>query len=338
MNSLVSIILPAFNVGKYIGTCLDSVVHQSYSNIEVIIVDDGSNDNTALICKKYVQCDQRVRYFFQENQGSGPARNRGLKEASGEYVMFVDPDDWADRKMVENLVKAQSENNADLVCSGYTDVLYESGKEIRRIQRIPRAKEFLTQHEARDGYVELLTSEVLAPPTRKLYKMEIIQKYDIKFPALRRSQDIVFNYRYYNCVNSCVVLDESLYFYRIQGQKEYIAKLKPDYYLTVEWIYSDLVRMIRSWQLDDIDNKVQIITNYMENLLMLNIESNLLRGNTVDDLLSNDTVKMIILKSQPSKVFNCLMRYAAINCRTTMLKFLVRVRLILRIAKRRVGK
>lgn len=337
-SDVVSIILPAYNVEKFIGKCIESLEKQSYPKIEILVVDDGSTDSTAKVVHEIQKQYNNIRYIYQDNQGSGPARNNGLSNATGDFVVFVDPDDWVDSRMVETLVKAQSENNADLVCSGYTDVLYESGKEIRRIQRIPRAQKFLTQQEARNGYAELLTSEVLAPPTRKLYRTEIIQKYDIKFPALRRSQDIVFNYRYYNCVNSCVVLDESLYFYRIQGQKEYIAKLKPDYYFTVEWIYNDLVSMLRSWQLDDIDNKIQIITNYMENLLMLNIESNLLRGNTVDDLLSNDTAKMIILKSQPSKVFNYLMRYAAINCRTTMLKFLVRVRLILRIVKRRVGK
>lgn len=92
-----------------------------------------------------------------------------------------------------------------------------------------------------------------------------------------------------------------MYNYRIQGQREYIAKLKPDYYLTVKWIYNDMMKVLRSWQLDDIRNDVQTVTNYMENLLMLNIESNLLRENTIDGLLSNDTAKMIILKSQPSK-------------------------------------
>lgn len=335
---VISIILPAYNVEKFIGKCIESLEKQSYPEIEILVVDDGSTDSTGQVVHEFQKQYNNIRYIYQNNQGAGPARNNGLSNATGKFVIFVDPDDWADRKMVENLVKAQSENNADLVCSGYTDVLYESGKEIRQIQRIPRARKLLTQQEARNGYVELLTSEVLAPPTRKLYKMEIIQKYDIRFPTLRRSQDIVFNYRYYNFVNSCVVLNESLYNYRIQGQREYIAKLKPDYYLTVEWIYNDMMKVLRSWQLDDIRNDVQTVTNYMENLLMLNIESNLLRGNTIDGLLSNDTAKMIILKSQPSKFFNYLMRYGAINCRVTMLKSLVRLRLILRIVKRRIWK
>lgn len=337
-SDVVSVILPAYNVEKFIGKCIESLVKQSYPQIEILVVDDGSTDSTAQVVHEIQKQYSKIRYIYQHNQGSGPARNNGLSNATGNFVIFVDPDDWVDIKMVENLVKAQSENNADLVCSGYTDVLYESGKEIRQIQRVPRAQKFLTQQEARDGYVALLTSEVLAPPTRKLYKMEVIQKYNIKFPALRRSQDIVFNYRYYNYVNCCIVLDESLYFYRVQGQKEYIAKLKPDYYCTVEWLYSDLVRVLCSWQLDDIEKHIQVVTNYMENLIMLNIESNLLRGNTVEDLLSNDTVKMIILKSDPDKFFNYLMKYAVINGRITILKILVRVRLILRVIKRKLGK
>lgn len=99
-----------------------------------------------------------------------------------------------------------------------------------------------------------------------------------------------------------------------------------------------MMKVLRSWQLVDIRNDVQTVTNYMENLLMLNIESNLLRENTIDDLLSNDTAKMIFLKSQPSKFFNYLMRYAATNCRVTTLKCLVQLRLILRIVKRRMWK
>ena len=335
---VVSVILPAYNVENFIGKCLESLENQSYPNIEIIVVDDGSTDSTAEVVLEIQKQYSNIRYIYQENQGSGPARNNGLSNATGKFVIFVDPDDWVDINMVDNLVRAQAEDNADLVCSGYTDILFEAGKEIRQIQRIPKAQKFMTQREARNGYTDLLTNEALVPPTRKLYKMEIIQKYNIQFPALRRSQDIVFNYRYYNYVSSCVVLDKSLYNYRVQGQKEYIAKLKPDYYLTVEWIYEDMMKVLRSWQLDDINRDVQIVTNYMENLLMLNIESNLLRGNSVDGLLSNETAKMIILESRPSKFFNYLMRYAAVNYRITMLKYLVRLRLILRIVRRRVWK
>lgn len=338
MNSLVSIILPAFNVGKYIGTCLDSVVHQSYSNIEVIIVDDGSNDNTALICKKYVQCDQRVRYFFQENQGSGPARNRGLKEASGEYVMFVDPDDWVSTDIVSFLLNRISNTGADLVCCSFTDVIYKDGVELRRIIRNSKAECLVGEWNCRANYSRLLAAEVLAPPTRKLFKMEIIRKHDITFPALRRSQDIPFNYRYFSHVRKCEVLPDSLYFYRVAEQDGYVTKLKPDYFLTIDLLYTELVSMHHQWGFDEKSKQVAILNCYFENLVMLSIEANVINRSDVEPILRDETVNYIVNRSSPDKLFNCLMKKAFLRNSVTHLKVLVRIRIVLRMLKRKLGK
>lgn len=104
----VSVIVPAYNVEKYISKCLDSLVNQTYENIEIILINDGSIDNTGLICEKYSKTDDRIKYINKKNGGVSSARNVGLDKATGEYILFVDSDDWIEEKTIEVLI-----NNID---------------------------------------------------------------------------------------------------------------------------------------------------------------------------------------------------------------------------------
>ena len=113
-NFLISIIIPVYNVEIYIEQCLDSIKKQSYQNFEVIIVNDGSQDNTESICKKIAQSDARFKYFSKENGGVSSARNFGLDNANGHYITFIDGDDWVDPNHLEILIKSITENNSDI--------------------------------------------------------------------------------------------------------------------------------------------------------------------------------------------------------------------------------
>lgn len=116
---LISIIVPVYNAENFLIKCLDSLANQSYQNLEVIMINDGSTDNSGSICEEYCKKDNRFRVFHKENGGVSSARNRGLKEVSGEYVGFVDPDDWIEPNMFELLQKLAVENNSDISACGY---------------------------------------------------------------------------------------------------------------------------------------------------------------------------------------------------------------------------
>ena len=105
MSHLISVIVPIYNREKYLRTCLDSIVNQSYKNLEIILVDDGSTDDSVTICEEYATDDLRIKIIRQENQGVAAARNAGLRQAAGQYVGFVDSDDWLDKRAYEILVK-----------------------------------------------------------------------------------------------------------------------------------------------------------------------------------------------------------------------------------------
>ena len=109
MGSLVSVIVPVYNSTAYLKRCVDAILSQTYSDLEVLLIDDGSKDDSLKICREYEKNDPRVRAFHKENGGSSSARNVGIKEAKGEYICFCDSDDYYEKDIVENLMKVFKE-------------------------------------------------------------------------------------------------------------------------------------------------------------------------------------------------------------------------------------
>lgn len=133
MNELVSVIIPVYNVEKYIYKCLDSIVKQTYNTIEIILVDDGSTDSSGRICDEYAKKDSRIRVIHKENGGLGSARNAGLDVAIGKYILFIDSDDWVDENYVESLLCYKTNDN--ITCCGYKAV-YEKKIEMHTLNKI----------------------------------------------------------------------------------------------------------------------------------------------------------------------------------------------------------
>ena len=115
MEELISIIIPIYNSEKYIKRCIDSIINQSYKNIEIILIDDGSTDNSRNICEKYSSIDSRFKILSKKNGGVSSARNVGVKNAKGEYIMFVDADDWLEKDAIITLYNTLKEHNVDIV-------------------------------------------------------------------------------------------------------------------------------------------------------------------------------------------------------------------------------
>ena len=198
-NVLVSIILPIYNVEKYLQQCLMSIQKQTYKNIEIILVIDGSRDRSQIIAEDFCKLDKRFKVIYQENMGAGPARNTGIKNSKGTFIIFVDPDDWIAEDFVQVLLAQYSKTKADFILSSGIDMCYDEGGKLKRkiINNVPEI-ELKNQKDVRTKYLYLYSLNVLSGPAQKLYKREIIEKNNIVFPNLRRSQDIVFNYIYFH--------------------------------------------------------------------------------------------------------------------------------------------
>ena len=122
MTQKVSIIVPVYNDDLHLDRCLNSILNQTYENIELVIVDDGSTDFTGSIIKKFSEKDSRIKYYYQANSGPSEARNNGINNSSGDYILFIDSDDTIEQDYVCDLVTEMINTGSDLVCCGYNDI------------------------------------------------------------------------------------------------------------------------------------------------------------------------------------------------------------------------
>ena len=128
-NDLISIIVPIYMIDSYVGICIESIIKQTYKNIDIILVDDGSKDRCSEICDLYAGKDNRITVIHKKNGGLVSARKAGIRVAKGKYVTYVDGDDWIETDYIESLHKEAVENGADIVCAGYTrDLFFKSFK------------------------------------------------------------------------------------------------------------------------------------------------------------------------------------------------------------------
>lgn len=202
---LISVIIPVYNVEKYIRECLNSVINQTYKNLEIILVDDGSQDKSGNICDEYKMKDDRIKVIHKQNGGLSDARNVGMKIAKGRYIQFIDSDDFIDKDMIEILYKIIIENDADIsMCSNY--ILKEnkrtsdsSGK-MYIYNRIEALREIL------------LDEKIRSYAWNKLMKKELFT--DIEFPKGKVFEDILTIPKIFEKSSKIVYLDIPKYYYR----------------------------------------------------------------------------------------------------------------------------
>ena len=201
-QGLVSFIVPIYKAERYIHKCIDSLLAQTYTDIEVILVDDGSPDNCGVICDDYAARDKRVKVIHQQNGGVSAARNRGLSYAAGEYVAFVDADDLVTKDYIEELF----DNNADLVIGGYKD----TGNHTFALSE--------EQYVGKEALIEFYSTHFhrlySTVPWGKLYKWSIIQENKLSFDTrIRLGEDLVFNLRYLQYCSEIRLVNATNYLY-----------------------------------------------------------------------------------------------------------------------------
>lgn len=205
MNDLISLILPAFNAQNYIGRCIESLLKQTYRNLEIIIINDGSIDRTLEICKEYEKKDSRIILINQENKGVSYCRNNGIARATGDFIVFIDSDDYIDASMVEKLHEVQKEKDADIVQCGYY-IIYDGGKISKSITQsyVEGSKE-----DIMNFYIHNL--ELCVVPWNKLIRKKVME--EIEFPLNRRYEDEATTYKIFYNAEVVVNLDCALYYY-----------------------------------------------------------------------------------------------------------------------------
>lgn len=205
----ISVIVPIYNGDKFITKCIESILNQSFSDFEIILVDDGSNDNSISIIKRYVENYNNIKAVFKKNGGVASARNEGIKVATGRYLVFVDADDEIKEHYLKELYKSLQ---FDYVVSGITNryIGFEEFESVKDLDSILRERE---GEKISELPKEFFINGFIHSCCGKLYKSEIVKKYNIRFPEVRLSEDSFFNVEYLKYVKSWKIVESANYIY-----------------------------------------------------------------------------------------------------------------------------
>ncbi len=243
MKQLVSIIIPIYNVEKYLEQCIKSLINQTYRNLEIILINDGSTDKSTKICEKYKNQDNRIVFINKKNGGAASAKNEGLKIAKGDYITFVDSDDFIEPDMIEYMVNTIKKYNSDIIQCSFTN-LYKNTEKFKQ-------DKIIEQKITSKDFLELfLTKWDSSLFWNKLFKREVIE--NVFFKEGRCIDDEFFTYKCVINSKSIVTSNKIVYNYRMrksgvmksESSQKQILKDRVDYlyerYKLVRTLYKDL--------------------------------------------------------------------------------------------------
>ena len=209
----VSIVVPVYNAEEYIAECLEAIIKQSYKNIEIILINDGSSDKSGEICDRYANLDNRIQVIHNKNYGVSYSRNCGIEIATGEYILFIDSDDIVEKEYVEILIKEIICNKCDVSICGYEKIDIINNKQVSFLIR--GYNDVFCGILKRDYYI---LEPFLLTPWGKLYRTKVIKKYNIRFPEdCKIAEDQIFNYTYLNFVKKYVYINKPMYKYFLRN-------------------------------------------------------------------------------------------------------------------------
>lgn len=313
--SKVSIIIPVYNIGHYLYKCVNSILYQTYKDIEVIIVDDGSCEETALICDEIAAKDNRIRLIHKKNEGVSIARNIGLSMVTGEYVGFVDSDDWIDADMFENLVREIEKYDADIVMCDATTV-WDNGKTERdTFVCLPESCTLSKGEITPQCQLELAGS-----CWRVLYKTWKLKSESIIFPAgLKFSEDRIFNMIALGTATKFRYIKKSFY-NRYMRKGSCVNTFHKDF-VEVALKVNDMMKGVlrQYWNENYIpvfeQRNLREISNYVVSIFLVSNMSFKSKWQEVVQLCSNEQLRAILIK-QPT--LGCILTHV-VNRNISML-------------------
>lgn len=239
----ISVIIPVYNVEKYLAQCLDSVINQTYKNLEIVCVNDGSTDGSLQILEQYAKRDNRIKIISQKNAGLNGARNTGLRNATGMYITFLDSDDWIDADWVEKAYHAALNNNADMVKSGYMHYWED--------KVVPDGINKTIDAKASQGkFLAVNENNIIACAT--LYDKAFIEKNNLYFdPEIRKHEDILYTLKATFLANKIVPLSGTYLNYR--RASSILSQFNKGVYGLLPVINDKAITMLNSWDCDKSD-------------------------------------------------------------------------------------
>lgn len=252
MNALVSVVMPVYNVEKYLSKAIKSVLNQKYKSLELIIVIDGSPDNSYKIAKSYEYIDNRIKVLYKENGGLSDARNYGMKYAKGKYIYFIDSDDYIDSILIYDVVELAESKNLDVVVFGYNTDFEDEYGELKNTIKISPKNGIFNIDNIKQLTIDDDFFNYIGYAWNKLYRLSYLLDNQMKFyKGLSLIEDIEFNYRVLGNINSIAFINKCYYHY-IQRNRITLVNSRYDkfYEMKLEAVkYRE--KLLKMWGFED---------------------------------------------------------------------------------------
>ena len=262
----ISVIMPVYKVEDYVGKSIESIQAQTLTEWELFAVDDGSPDNSGAICEEYAKKDPRIKVIQQENAGAPAARNVAIDKAVGEFMYFMDSDDWAEPTMLEDMYKIATENDRQLVVAGYyIDTYYNDEEKFTQEQFVPSAI-YKTQQEFREAAYKLFDKNLLYTPWNKLFSSEYLRANKLYFPKTFWD-DFPFNLSVVRDVERVAVTDKKYYHFIRKRAESETARYRSDMYDKREEENGWMEDIYAYWNIDTPEVREFIARRYIERII-----------------------------------------------------------------------
>lgn len=301
---MISVIVTIYNVEKYLDKCIQSILEQTYSEFELLLVDDGSFDGSCDIAQKYVNQDKRVKYFYQNNQGVSAARNYGLSLSTGEYICFFDSDDYIEKSMLEIMHnQISNDSNCQLVVCGINEHLKNGTNNFV----LPEYSGYVLVSDLPLKYPHLLKTSLINSCANKIYKRDLINHLQNQEQFL--GEDLLFNLDYIKNIQGIYFLNQPLYNYVIH-ENSLNRSYHDDVFEQMTNLYCAKMQFCQDLNFSEISKK-DVATTYMTfviyGITSMYKYSNLTRHQcylNLIDILNNQNVREAILFAEPEKKYH----------------------------------
>ncbi|MBQ8146297.1 MAG: glycosyltransferase family 2 protein [Clostridia bacterium] len=217
MSIAVSVLVPVYNVENTLRRCVESILNQTFKDFEIILVNDGSTDNSGSICDEYAQSYSNIRVIHKKNEGLGPTRNIGIKEAKGDFIYHCDSDDWLKEDLLEKAYAKITATNSDVVVFGYDIFTERNGDIIPFSSVFVEDNTYTDKNAVRKFFAEqYFNSFVVLSACNRMYRRAFVIENSLYFPELRRSQDVAYSLLLFNSIERLATIKETYYCYIIE--------------------------------------------------------------------------------------------------------------------------
>lgn len=334
----LSIIIPVYNVEKYLDRCINSLINQGVNSYEIILVDDDSTDSSGEICDRWAEKNNHIRVVHKQNEGAGYARNTGIEVAKGEYLAYVDSDDYVEEGAFKKILKVMESTGADVCYFGNYDVLANGEK--KQLAQIPKKLEYIGE-ETYD-----FAKDIIAPkpnssafmfcgfaPWSGVTRKKIVDKYEIRFPSDREvmNEDLFYNLKVALNSQKILVIPERLYYYCHNDNNSITMSYRKDRYKAAQKTYETLLENLSQYAKNDEDIYQRVKRLFMSNLILCLKHEFAYNKKTIAairDICNDSTVKKIV-RSYPinklpfkQKIFFYSVRYRS----SLLIYFLLRLK------------